>query len=285
MKIGLWISNPRNKELIFEWIGTKYDTMEIKRYSDINEDLDLIIVDGLMFKENRDRIKARKEVESPLFLPVLLITNREDIKFVTSQLWIVVDEIILTPIEKVELAARIEVLLRARKLSLQCYEMLNTDPLTGLYNRRHFFKMTEIEISKLNRNKRPASCIMMDIDFFKKVNDTYGHIAGDKVLIEVGKKIREGVRDYDIVARFGGEEFIVFLPETQLKEAFSVAERIRSNIMEYPIEINEEVKVPITVSAGVSTSQNKDIILHELIKEADKALYLAKNSGRNRVCF
>lgn len=77
----------------------------------------------------------------------------------------------------------------------------------------------------------------------------------------------------------------MFLPETQLKEAFSVAERIRSNIMEYPIEINEEVKVPITVSAGVSTSQNKDIILHELIKEADKALYLAKNSGRNRVCF
>jgi len=153
MKIGLWVSNPKNKELILKWIGTKYDTMEIKRYSDINEDLDLIITDGLMLKENRERIKARKEIESPLFLPVLLITNRDDVKFVTSQLWIVVDEIILTPIEKVELAARIEILLRARKLSIQCYNMVNTDPLTGLYNRRYFFKVAEIEISKLNRKK------------------------------------------------------------------------------------------------------------------------------------
>jgi len=126
---------------------------------------------------------------------------------------------------------------------------------------------------------------MLDIDFFKKINDTYGHIVGDKVLIEVGKKIREGVRDYDIVARFGGEEFIVFLPEAQLKEASSVAERIRVDIMESTIEINEATKVSATVSAGVSTSQDRDIVLHELIKRADGALYLAKNQGRNRVCF
>lgn len=285
MKIGMWIINEINKQLLINWIGGKYNLIEIKRHSDLNDDLDLIIVDGLNMKMNIERIKTRKAAETPVFLPVLLITNRENVKYITNQLWIVVDEIILTPIEKVELAARIEILLRARKLSITCQTLAITDSLTGLYNRRHFFKLAEIEVSKLKRNKRPASCHMIDIDHFKNINDTYGHIVGDSVLIEVGKRIKQGIRDYDILARYGGEEFVVFLPETDLEEAMLVAERVRANIVGSKIEINEKTKIPLSVSIGISSAKGEDIVLYELINKADKALYLAKERGRNRVGF
>ncbi len=283
MKIGILVHNKNNKNLLFDLIGKKYELMEIKRDSDLYEDLDLIIVDGLNMNKFKEKIKSRKSAEAPVFLPVLLVTNRENVKYITSQLWIIIDELILTPIEKVELAARIEILLRARNLSTMCQNLAITDPLTGLYNRRHFFKLAEIEISKLKRNKRPCSCFMIDIDNFKSINDTYGHIVGDKVLLEVGKRVKQGIRDYDILARYGGEEFIVFLPEIDLDKAVGVAERIRKNIASSKIEINDEVKIPVTVSIGVASAKGEDVILDKLIKNADKALYLAKYEGKNRV--
>jgi len=285
MKIGILISNKTNKELLIDWIGRKYEIIEIKRDSDLYEELDLIVIDGLNMKKYREKIKNKKSAESPVFLPVLFITNREDVKYITNQLWIVVDEIILTPIEKVELAARIEILLRTRRLSIMCQNLAITDPLTGLYNIRHFFKLAEIEVSKLKRHKKTCSCLMIDIDYFKNINDTYGHIVGDKVLIEVGKRIKQGIRDYDILARYGGEEFIILLPETDLENAIAVAERIRKNIASSEIEINDEVKIPVTVSIGVASANGNDIILDELIKKADRALYITKNSGRNKVSY
>jgi len=126
---------------------------------------------------------------------------------------------------------------------------------------------------------------MIDIDYFKNINDTYGHIVGDKVLIEVGKRIKQGIRDYDILARYGGEEFIILLPETDLENAIAVAERIRKNIASSEIEINDEVKIPVTVSIGVASANGNDIILDELIKKADRALYITKNSGRIKVSY
>ena len=285
VKIGILINNKANKNLLIDWIGKKYEIIEIKRDSDLYEELDLIIIDGLNMKKFREKIKNKKSIESPVFFPVLFITNREDVKYITNQLWIVVDEIILTPIEKIELAARIEILLRTRKLSKMCQDLAITDPLTGLYNIRHFFKLAEIEISKLKRYKKTCSCLMIDLDHFKNINDTYGHIVGDKVLIEIGKRIKEGIRDYDILARYGGEEFIILLPDTDLENAIAVAERIRKNIASSEIEINDEVKIPITVSIGVASANGSDIILDELIKKADRALYIAKNSGRNKVRY
>ena len=175
MKILIGLNNKANKNLIVNWIGLRYQLDIMEQKEDLNKEFDLLIVDGPVLEQLKDNIKARKDTETPVFLPVLLITNRDNVKFITKQLWVTVDEIILTPIEKLELSARIEILLRARRLSLITQKMAITDPLTGLYNRRHFFVITEREISKVKRNGGSITCLMMDIDHFKKVNDTYGH--------------------------------------------------------------------------------------------------------------
>ena len=162
------------------------------------------------------------------------------------------------------------------------------DALTGLYNRRQFDVRLGQEVATAKRKKTPLCCIMIDIDFFKKVNDTYGHIAGDCVLKRVGKIIPLELREYDIAARYGGEEFSILLPSTSIEEAHAVAERLRKAIESAEIDITE-ARVPdtkmlkITASMGVSYYNDKMKDPKELYKTADNGLYQAKEQGRNRV--
>jgi diguanylate cyclase (GGDEF)-like protein len=156
-----------------------------------------------------------------------------------------------------------------------------TDPLTGLSNRRQILERMEAEISRTTRFKRTFSVLMLDIDRFKNVNDTHGHAAGDFALKKVSEKLRELVRLIDTVGRWGGEEFLLILPETALQGAIIVAENLRKGIEGLEFEF-DGVKIPLTVSAGVcqyDLSQSLD----ECIREADRALYKAKQQGRNRV--
>lgn len=163
-----------------------------------------------------------------------------------------------------------------------------TDSLTGLYNRRHFYKLAEIEISKRLRYSRPLSVMMFDIDLFKHVNDNFGHAIGDMVLKMVAKTTKEILRTTDISARYGGEEFIVLLPETPVAQAAVAAERLRRQI---EITAVQAEKCPITVTAsfGVSDYLGKtkakphERVQSEFIANADRALYASKNAGRNRV--
>lgn len=163
-----------------------------------------------------------------------------------------------------------------------------TDPLTGLYNRRQFNELAEAEISKALRYERPLSLIIFDIDFFKHVNDTYGHACGDLVLKMVSKTTRESLRAGDIPARYGGEEFVVLLPETPVAQAAVVAERLRRRIGDATVQ-GEKCMITITVSFGVSDyvgkpdAKSRDRALSELIATADAALYASKNAGRNMV--
>ena len=163
-----------------------------------------------------------------------------------------------------------------------------TDPLTGLYNRRHFNQVAEAEISRVLRSARPLSVIMLDIDFFKRVNDTYGHTSGDIVLQMVAKTIQERLRASDIPARYGGEEFIVLLPETTAEGAAIVAETLRKSIEAATVQ-GENCAITITSSFGVNDYLEKENlparakILPEFINKADQALYASKQSGRNRV--
>jgi len=163
-----------------------------------------------------------------------------------------------------------------------------TDPLTELYNRRHFSELAETEISKSLRYGRPLSLIIFDIDFFKHVNDTYGHASGDMVLRTVAKITRESLRAGDIPARYGGEEFVVLLPETTATQAVIVAERLRRKMADTSVQ-TEKGLISITVSFGVSDCAGKlnaiprDRALSELVNTADSALYRSKNEGRNRV--
>ncbi len=156
------------------------------------------------------------------------------------------------------------------------------DDLTGIFNRRHFLELFERERKISVRYKHPLSLLIIDADHFKRVNDTYGHDTGDIVLKTLTKQIEKSIRDTDILARFGGEEFIVLLPETDLKMAVSSAERICRIVEESPISFSGGT-LNITVSIGASVINDKYNSTEEIIKGADLALYKAKESGRNRV--
>ncbi|MCE9645839.1 MAG: diguanylate cyclase [Chloroflexi bacterium] len=156
-----------------------------------------------------------------------------------------------------------------------------TDPLTGIYNRRGLFQIGEFEFLRARRINRPFSALLFDIDHFKEVNDRHGHTIGDQVLCELADRCRTGSRAVDLVCRYGGEEFIVLLPETNLESARSVAERLRQKIMKDPFE-SDAGTLEITISIGVAESNEYDT-LQTLIERADIALYEAKRGGRNQV--
>lgn len=157
-----------------------------------------------------------------------------------------------------------------------------TDPLTGLYNRRHFDNMIEREFLRAQRYSNDLSVAVIDVDFFKKVNDTYGHLCGDYVLKEVAYLTLQTFRKTDMVFRYGGEEILVILTETPLEKAIIPLERLRKAIENYPFNYDNN-DIHVTVSIGVESLNENVGCFEELIDNADKALYYAKENGRNQV--
>ncbi len=163
----------------------------------------------------------------------------------------------------------------------QLYQLAITDELTGLYSVRYFKHRLEKEMKRAYRYKQPLSLLMMDLDHFKKVNDTYGHLTGDGVLKEAARRIRKGIRDVDIACRYGGEEFCALLPETDLKGAEILAERLRVSVCDAPMNENSH-EISLTISVGVAALADGET-KEKFIEDADSALYRAKQEGRNKV--
>ena len=158
-----------------------------------------------------------------------------------------------------------------------------TDSLTGLYNRRYFTAHLEGLMARIAEGAQGAAVLLLDVDLFKRVNDTYGHAAGDVVLREVAQRLARNVRSFDLVARYGGEEFVVVMPETALPIATMVAERLRAAIAEKPIAIGEIGReIPVTISIGIAVTLEHGDSATGALARADEALYEAKASGRNR---
>ena len=161
-------------------------------------------------------------------------------------------------------------------------DLASVDGLTGLFNRRHFLELAESEWSRFDRYERPLSLMMIDVDRFKSINDRFGHDVGDRVIEHVASICREGKRTSDIVARIGGEEFVMLLPETPLESAMLVAERLRRRIADSPL-LDAAARVALTASIGVAEAGSRTDGVASLMKDADEALYRAKNAGRDRV--
>jgi diguanylate cyclase (GGDEF)-like protein len=209
------------------------------------------------------------------------------------------DDLLAKPLDRAELLARINVgrrivtmqeQLRSRSAELErihaeleqknlrLVEIASRDGLTGLKNHRHFREALEKQLSMANRLAIPLSVVMIDVDQFKEFNDSYGHPAGDDVLVEVARLLRSSVRDHDVVARYGGEEFAVLLPGTDERASQSLAERLRMAIERYDWPLR-----PITISIGASTLDRTGEKASDLMEMADRSLYQSKSAGRNRV--
>lgn len=158
------------------------------------------------------------------------------------------------------------------------------DYLTGVNNRRHFMELAEVELARAIRYENTLSLLMMDIDFFKKVNDSHGHKTGDAVLRKLAEVSRLALREVDIIGRLGGEEFAILLPETDHREAYEVADRLRQELGKARIALGSGLPLSFTVSIGVTSLLSKEDNIDMLLNRADVALYEAKNSGRNKVC-
>ena len=188
---------------------------------------------------------------------------------------------ITKPFNLQEVCVRIKTHLTLSAAIKKLVQDSETDSLTGLFNRRTMMKKIENEAMRFKRNQKSFSLLFADIDFFKKINDTYGHAAGDEVLISISNVLNTEKREVDQVARWGGEEFLILLPETNLEGAVLHGNIIRELISAKPI-IHEGQEIHITMSFGVS-EHSEDANVEKTIDKADQRLYLAKNSGRNKV--
>ncbi len=272
---------------------------------------DLVLLD-VMMPEMDGYAVCRRLREDREYLPVLMITAKGDPHDLVLGMEAGADDYISKPFEEMELIARVKSLLRIRTLQKQLYTQNSelegknkelerlahaldsankeltllsvTDGLTRAYNHRHFQERLRAEFSRAERYATVLSCILIDLDHFKKVNDSYGHPAGDQVLIRIVEILKESVRNEDLVARYGGEEFVLLLPETGGARALNLAHRIRERVQGELIPISKDEEVSITISLGVSNYAPNGTINSpdQLISAADEALYRAKNNGRNR---
>jgi len=231
-----------------------------------------------------------KSMEQTRQTPILIIVDPDDHQRLLRALDMGVNDYLIRPIDKQELMARVGTQIRRFRYAEQLrtnvrasLEMAVTDALTGLYNRRYLeTHLSDLIEHAVNRGK-PLSILTLDVDFFKAVNDTHGHDAGDRVLQEIAGRIRANIRNIDLACRTGGEEFVVVLPSTDIQTAERVGERIRKAVAAKTFNAGHDCSLNITVSAGISALSGVDEGVDDLLKRADQALYRAKREGRNRV--
>ncbi len=223
-RILLILESEANRKILTDALSSHYQVLLAEDARGLRQPFDLCISDGPSLRRLEKAIRERRQAEAPYYLPFLLVTTRKDIGLADHMLWRLVDDLIIAPIEKIELRARLESLIRARELALETRRLAQSDALTDLLNRHHFFLFGEQEIERCRRYGRPLSAMMLDLDHFKHINDTYGHLVGDQVLKEIANRIRTSLRKNDLASRYGGDEFALLLPETTPEQALRLAE-------------------------------------------------------------
>ena len=255
-------------------------------------DFDLIVVSlGMRSFDGLRLCSQLRSLPEGRHVPILVVVSDGDRRKLTQALEMGVNDYLTRPVDKNELVARVRTQLRKKRyadrlrhnvqLSL---EMAITDQLTGLHNRRYMSRHLDTLVSSARKSGRPLAFVIMDIDFFKHVNDTYGHDIGDEVLKEFATRISANVRGLDLACRYGGEEFVVVMPDTDMSFAYSISERLRQSIETTPVKISRAPgTLNITISIGIASLENGDAGAEALLHRADQALYRAKRSGRNKV--
>jgi len=250
---------------------------------------DIVITDIRM--QGMDGLELTKHINDKFHAKVIVMTGYSAEYSYKDAIDTGASDFIFKPFRFEELILRIkrvqqEIILKKKydKTMERMEKLVITDDLTGLYNSRHFFSLIDTEIERHLRYSHPLSLLMLDIDFFKNYNDTWGHLEGDNVLSEIGQIINSCLRTIDRAFRYGGEEFAVLLPETKLEKACLVGNRIIKSLRAKIFNPRPDKTSSITISVGATELIKKDN-KESFIKRSDKALYLSKNSGRNKLSF
>ncbi|MBN8965134.1 MAG: PleD family two-component system response regulator [Rhizobiales bacterium] len=253
---------------------------------------DLLIVSLAL--EGHDALRLCSQIRSlerTRNVPILALCDNDDHTRMIRGLEIGVNDYLMRPIDRNELHARVRTQIRKKRYAdrlrdnvQQSIEMAITDALTGLYNRRYMESHLCALVSQAAARGKSLTALMLDIDYFKSVNDTHGHDAGDDVLREFATRIKKSIRGIDMACRLGGEEFVIIMPETDVAVAAIVAERLRRRIASEPFMVaGGSSMLEITISIGIATLEAADDSAGTILKRADQALYRAKRDGRNRV--
>ena len=255
-------------------------------------DYDLIVVSlGLRTFDGLRLCSQLRSLPEARHVPILVVVSDGDKRKLSQALEMGVNDYLTRPVDKNELTARVRTQLRRKRyqdrlrhnvqLSL---EMAITDQLTGLHNRRYMSRHLDTLIAGAAKTSKQIAFLIFDIDHFKRVNDTYGHDIGDEVLREFAGRIAANVRGIDLACRYGGEEFVVVMPDTDVEFAYSVAERLRKSVETTPFDISRAPHhLNVTISIGIAGSKMPGDTASALLHRADQALYRAKHDGRNRV--
>lgn len=245
---------------------------------------DLILLDIMM--PNMDgfevcrRIKTHPEIND---IPIIMVTAKSDGIDLKNAFDLGAVDYIKKPFDEMEIIARVQSVLRLKHNQDNLKEKASKDGLTGIYNHALLIELFEKEYLKAKRASESLAFVMLDIDHFKLVNDTYGHTGGDIVLQELVKILNNSIRENDLVGRYGGEEFSIVLGKATCEDTFDICERIRKNVESHDFQIGE-LTIHVTISVGFYYKASEDTISSsEMIKLADEALYKAKQSGRNKV--
>ncbi|MEE9281723.1 MAG: diguanylate cyclase [Myxococcota bacterium] len=246
---------------------------------------DLILLDiGLPRVDGFEVCRQLKEHPSTRNIPIIFLTGETDTESKVRGLDLGAVDYVTKPFDEIELRARVRAALRTKRLQDMLEQQSFLDGLTGLWNRAYLDRRLESELNVAERYGRPLSVVMADVDNFKRINDTHGHLFGDVVLQGIAESLSASARRSDIVARYGGEEFGVLLTDTNLKSAIYVSERLRMSVEGRCYEVRNEVE-RVTASFGVTCTEDVEGSLSPelLIQAADRALYASKEAGRNCV--
>lgn len=258
----------------------------------VNAAPDLIIL--TLTSQSFDGLRVCSQIRSLDFLrqvPLLVVGEEVQKDVLIRALDLGVNDYLLRPIDRNELIARVTTQFRwktysdrLRETYRQSLELAATDPLTGLNNRRFLASHLARQITRAQETRKPCSILMIDVDHFKRINDTHGHQAGDEVLKSLSERLRFNIRGIDLACRFGGEEFVVVMPEADMATAERVGERLREAIASRPFDLGPgKGQIEVTASIGVASCEAADTTPDGFIGRADKALYAAKSAGRNKV--
>lgn len=257
-------------------------------------DYDLLAVSLNLKNEDGLRLCSHlRSSERTRSVPILMIANEEDMPRIAHGLEIGAHDYILRPVDRNELLARVRTQVRRKRFQQRLrsnfelsLSMALTDSLTGLYNRRYFEVHLQKLLQKNEISKKSMAVLMLDVDHFRTFNNTHGHAVGDVVLKTFATRIQDSLRSFDLVARLGGEEFVVILPDVSTDMAYFIGERLRRSIADEPFLANVEGgKVSVTTSIGGAIIEDGTATMEQVLKRADDALYQAKESGRNATVF